>query len=235
MELSEVYSSVEGDLFVMSCEERVSRNLTLSSPLDAMPLSYSFKNGVLGSIMKPLLRGLTVNCDDVLALDRSGSISFGKRYNHGLAGTEPFQREVAYGEESLTRTVNHILLIVNVFSFVSALTFLFFQNTCIVSILILEAPWFHFIILVGILFRLYTGLHTLHTSQNKVSRFRLLVRLRLALGKLRIQRLSYVELLSLRNSPACLHRFDLSCGIAKARLLSVQMNNVSLEDLSYLY
>ena len=56
----------------------------------------------------------------------------------------------------------------------------------------------------------------------------------MALGRLRVQRLSYVELLSLRNSPACLHRIEPSCGIAQSRSLSVQMANASLEDLLYL-
>ena len=162
MELSEVYSSVEGALFVMSCEERVSRKLTVSSPLDAMPPSYRLNNGVLGPIMKLVLNGLTVNCDDISDVDPIGSIFFGEKYKLGFAVTEPFLREVAYGEEPVTYTVNYILLIVNVFAFVSAVAFLFIQNICAVSILILEAPWFHFIILVGILFRLYTGLHTLH-------------------------------------------------------------------------
>ena len=72
------------------------------------------------------------------------------------------------------------------------------------------------------------------TSQSKVSRFRLLVKHRMALGRLRAKRLSYVELLSLRNSPACLDSLELSCGIAKARPLCVQIADASLEDLLYL-
>ena len=78
MELSEVYSSVEGALFVMSCEDRVNRNLTVSSTLDAMPLFYKLKNGVLEPIMKLLLNGLTIKCDDVPAVDRNGSVFFGR-------------------------------------------------------------------------------------------------------------------------------------------------------------
>ena len=57
----------------------------------------------------------------------------------------------------------------------------------------------------------------------------------MAIGRLRAKRLSYVELLCLRNSPGCLHRFEFSCGIAKARSLSVQIPDASLEDLLYLF
>ena len=147
----------------------MSRNLTFSSPFDAISRFHRLKNGVLGPITKLLLHGLTINRNDVSAVDRIGSVFFGQRYNHGLAGTEHFQTEVAYGEELVTCTDNHILLIINVFSFVNAIIFLFISTLYSVSILILEAPWFHFIILVVLLFRLYTGLHTLHTSQNEVS------------------------------------------------------------------
>ena len=97
--------------------------------------------------------------------------------------------------------------------------------------LILVAPKFYFIILQWLLFRLFT---TLPSYQNETSRFRLLVRLRMALGRLRLQRLSNVELLRIRNSPSCLHSIEPSCGIGQARSLSVQMANASLEDLLYL-
>ena len=105
------------------------------------------------------------------------------------------------------------------------------QNIYSVYILVLKAPWFHFIILLGLVFRVFT---TFPTSQSKVSRFRLLVKHRMALGRLRANRVSYVELLSLRNTPACLHSLEFSCGIAQARSLSAQSAGASLEDLLYM-
>ena len=56
----------------------------------------------------------------------------------------------------------------------------------------------------------------------------------MTLGRLRLQRLSNIQLLRIRNSPSCLHSIEPSCGIAQARSLSAQMANASLEDLLYL-
>ena len=56
----------------------------------------------------------------------------------------------------------------------------------------------------------------------------------MVLGRLRLQRLSNVELLRIRNSPSCLHSIEPSCGIGQARSLSVHMANASIEDLLYL-
>ena len=130
-----------------------------------------------------------------------------------------------------TCPTDEILPIANVFAIINPHTISFSENICSAFLFILEAPWFHFITFLWLLFRLFT---TLLSSQKEVSRFRLLVRLRMALGRLRVQRLSYVELLNLRNSPACLHSIEPTCGVAKARSLSVQMANASLEDLLYL-
>ena len=105
------------------------------------------------------------------------------------------------------------------------------SSLSVISYLILKAPWFHFIILLGLGFQL---LKTFTVAENKESRFRLSIKLRMALGRLRAKRLSYVELLSLSNSPACLHSLEFSCGIAQERSLSLHIFNASLEDLLYM-
>ena len=237
--------SVECSSFsIISCEERMSTNITGSSAVDVGSDSDRSKNGVLGTVMEHPLHGGNVSCsyDNAVVIlrgwptgvcnvpDGSGKISFGQRYNHGFMGTKSFQTDVSYGQEPATCTLNHILQIVNVLAFVSKLAISYFQNICSAYILILRAPWFRFIILLGLIFRLST---TIPTSQKKVSRFRLLVRLRMALGRLRVQRLSYVELLNLRKSHACLQSLESPCGIAQERLLSGYMANASLGDLSY--
>ena len=106
------------------------------------------------------------------------------------------------------------------------------SSLSVIFYLILKAPWFHFIILLVLVFQLFI---IFLFSQNKVSRFRLLIKHRMALGRLRARRLSYVELLKLRNSPACLHSLEFSCGIAQARSLSVQIADASLEDLLFMF
>ena len=121
--------------------------------------------------------------------------------------------------------------ILTILVFVISASSVEYSSLSVNSCLILKAPWIQFIILLWLVFRLFT---TFPVSENKISRFRLLIKLRMALGRLRAKRLSYVELLSLRNSPACLHSLELSCGIAKARSLSVQIADASLEDLLYL-
>ena len=119
--------------------------------------------------------------------------------------------------------------ILTILVFVISASSVEYSSLSVNSCLILKAPWVQFVIMLWLVFRLYT---TFPVSENKISRFRLLIKFRMALGRLRAKRLSYVELLSLRNSPACLHSLELSCGIAKARSLSVQIADASLEDLS---
>ena len=70
-----------------------------------------------------------------------------------------------------TCATDDIFPIANIFAIVNALAISFSESICNAFMLILEAPWFHFIILLWLQFRLFT---TLPSSQNEVSRFRLL-------------------------------------------------------------
>ena len=69
-----------------------------------------------------------------------------------------------------TCATDDIFSIANIFAIVSVLAISFSESICNGFMLILEAPWFHLIILQWIQFRLFT---TLPSSQNEVSRFRL--------------------------------------------------------------
>ena len=116
---------------------------------------------------------------------------------------------------------------------------LFLRNLCIISTPILNAPWFHFCVLLELIFRLFSEFtisgHTASRSGHTPSRFQLLVRLRMAIGMHRVKRLSYVGLLRLQKSPAPLHSLETICGFPQSRSLSEQAKMASLEDLTYLY
>ena len=171
---------------------------------------------------------ITRNITGIFDLD-VGSDSY--LFKNGVSGLVVEHSEHGRTVHCATCPTDEILPIANVFAIINPHTISFSENICSAFLLILEAPWFHFITFLWLLFRLFT---TLLSSQKEVSRFRLLVRLRMALGRLHVQRLSNVEILSLRNSPACLHRIEPSCGIPQSRSLSIQMANASVEDLSYL-
>ena len=223
-------SSVEcSSLSVISCDEIVTWNITGKSGLQVESDSYMLKNGIQVQVMEHLFS--TLSSVVLNASNRSANI-FVQIYCYSFTGIQPFLAEVGYGDEIVTCNIKDILLIGNIFELLSTLPSPFMGNVYSVCIFILKAPWFHFIILLGLVFRFFT---TFTVSQNKVTRFRLLIKLRMALGRLRAKRLSYVELVSLRNSPACLHSLELSCGIAQARSLSVQIADASLEDLLYFY
>ena len=70
-----------------------------------------------------------------------------------------------------TCATDDICPIANIFAIVNALASSFRESICNAFMLILEAPWFHFIILLWIQFGLST---TLPSSPNEVSRFRFL-------------------------------------------------------------
>ena len=70
-----------------------------------------------------------------------------------------------------TCATDDICPIANIFAIVNALASSFRESICNAFMLILEAPWFHFIIMLWLQFRLFT---TLPSSPNEVSRFRLL-------------------------------------------------------------
>ena len=199
----------------------VTGNVTDCSVLHVESGSYIIKNGIIGPVIEhPTFTSSSL----ILNVSNRSSNIFLQSYINGFTGTELILNEI-YGEQPATWNVNDILHTVNFFESVSDHPGPFMQNIYSVYILVLKAPWFHFIILLGLVFRVFT---TFPTSQSKVSRFRLLVKHRMALGRLRANRVSYVELLSLRNTPACLHSLEFSCGIAQARSLSAQSAGASL-------
>ena len=109
---------------------------------------------------------------------------------------------------------------------------LLLRNMCSLSTIVFKASWFHFCIMVELIFRLFS---TFSVSQHTASRFQLLVRLRMAIGMRRLQRLSKDGLLRLMKSHAPLHTLEDICGFPRSRSLSVQANMACLEDLSHLY
>ena len=154
-------SSVEcSSLSAISCDERFTRNITGSSALHVESDSYMFNNRIVGRVMEHPI--ITLSSVVFNVSNRSANI-FVHRYINGFTGTQLFLTEVVYGEEPTTCNVN-LIPIVNVFELVSALPDPFMRNICSVSIFILKAPWFHFIILLGLLFRLFT---TFAPSQKK--------------------------------------------------------------------
>ena len=86
--------------------------------------------------------------------------------------------------------------------------------------------------MVELIFRLVS---TSSISEHTASRFQLLVRLRMAIGMRRVQRLSKVGLLHLMKSHVPLHCLEDICGFPQSRSLSVQADKACLEDLTYLY
>ena len=123
---------------------------------------------------------------------------------------------IGFEEQPVTCASGTISLIANVLTVTTAYLILFLRNLCIISTLILNAPWFHFCVLLELIFRLFSGFsisgHTASRSGHTPSRFQLLVRLRMAIGMHRVKRLSYVGLLRLYNSPAPSHSLEAICG-----------------------
>ena len=109
---------------------------------------------------------------------------------------------------------------------------LFLRNLCSISTLVLKAPWFHFCVLLELVFRVFFGFST---SRNSASRFQLLLRLRMAIGVHQIKRLSNVRLLRLEKSPAPLYSLEAIGGFPLSLSLSEKVRMASLEDLKYLY
>ena len=105
-------------------------------------------------------------------------------------------------------------------------------NICCISTIVLKAPWFHFCVMVELIFRLVS---TSSISEHTASRFQLLVRLRMAIGMRRVQRLSKVGLLRVMKSHVPLQCLEDICGFQRSRSLSVQANMASLADLTYMY
>ena len=87
----------------------------------------------------------------------------------------------------------------------SAYFILFLRNFWGICTLVFKAPWFHFCVLLELLFRLFTESST---PRNKASRFQLSVKLRVAIGMHQVKRLSHVGLRRLQKSPAPLHSLE---------------------------
>ena len=133
------------------------------------------------------------------------------------------------GEQSAGFGIDNKYIAIMV-AYLTVFLILFLQNLSCICFLIFKAPWFHFVILLNLIYRLFS---TFSPAEDTESRFRLLVRLRMATGKHRAHRLSCVGLLCLHNSPNSLHSLEAICCISQDRALSKQMNMVSLEDLPY--
>ena len=120
----------------------------------------------------------------------------------------------------------------NVLQLVTEYLVLLLCNIGFISTIVLQAPWFHFSVLVEFIFRLVS---TSSISKYTATRFQLLLRLRIAIGMRRVQRLSKVGLLRLVKSHAPLHSLEDICGFQRSSSLSVQAKMACLDDLAYLY
>ena len=161
-------------------------------------------------------------------------------YSHNI-GSEVQQKEMecqfflsqdSIGEQPVTCTSGTISPSANVVTVPTSYFVLFLRNLWIISTIFFNAPWFHFCIMLDLVFRLFS---TSAISEHTPSRFQLLVRLRMAIGMRQVQRLSYVGLLRLKKSHAPMHSLEVICGFPRSRSLSEQANMASLEDLTYLY
>ena len=136
-------------------------------------------------------------------------------------------------EEQNGNCVNGTLsLLANALAFTNAYFFLFSRNLLSLFTLFFEAPWFHFCILLELLFRMFT---VFSTPRKTSSRFHLQMRLRLIIGMHRIRRISYGGLLRVSSSLAPLHRLEAIFGVSKSGPMSVLASTASFEELQYFY
>ena len=165
---------------------------------------------------------------------QKGSVTFsygtGSKVRHEEIGSQLFLPQIGIEEEPVAISI--ITHIVNVLKLLYEYSILLLCNICCISTIVLKAPWFHFCVMVELIFRLVS---TYSYSEHTASRFQLLVRLRMAIGMRRVQRLSKDGLLRLMKSHAPLHTLEDICGFPRSRSLSVQANMACLEDLTYLY
>ena len=136
---------------------------------------------------------------------------------------------VGFEEQLVSSLPGMMSLISNV---LPVMIILFLRNLCSISRLVLKAPWFHFCVLLELVFRVFFGFST---SRNSASRFKLLLRLRMEIGVHQIKRLSNVGLLRLAKSQAPLHSLETIGGFPLSLSLSEKARMASLEDIKYLY
>ena len=160
------------------------------------------------------------------------SYGIGSEVTHAENGSQLFLPHFGIEEERITCANCIVTPIVNVLQLVTEYFIMLLCNIGFISTIVLKAPWFHFCVLVELIFRLVS---TSSISEHTASRFQLLVRLRMAIGMRRVQRLSKVGLLRLVNSHVPLHSLEDICGFQRTSSLSVQAKTACLEDLTYLY
>ena len=156
----------------------------------------------------------------------------GSEVTHEDNGSQLFLPHIGIEEERITCANCIATPIVNVLQLVTEYFILLLCNIGFISTIVLKAPWFHFCVLVELIFRLVS---TSSISKYTASRLQLLLRLRMAIGMRRVQRLSKVGLLRLVESHAPLHSLEDICGFQRSSSLSVQAKMACLEDLTYLY
>ena len=116
-----------------------------------------------------------------------------------------------------------ISLLANALAVTNAYFLLFSRNLLSLFTLFFEAPWFHFCILLELLFRLFT---VFSTPRKTSSRFHLQMRLRLVIGMHRFRRISYGGLLRVNNSTAPLHSLETIFGVqGQDRCLCVRVGH----------
>lgn len=160
------------------------------------------------------------------------SYGIGSEVTHAENGSQLFLPHIGIEEERITCANCIVTPIVNVLQLVTEYFIMLLCNIGFISTIVLKAPWFHFCVLVELIFRLVS---TSSISEHTASRFQLLVRLRMAIGMRRVQRLSKVGLLRLVKSHVPLHSLEDICGFQRSSSLSVQAKMACLEDLTYLY
>ena len=156
----------------------------------------------------------------------------GSEVTHEDNGSQHFLPHIGIEEERITCANCIATPIVNVLQLVTEYFILLLCNLGFISTIVLKAPWFHFCVLVELIFRLVS---TSSISKYTATRFQLLLRLRMAIGMRRVQRLSKVGLLRLVKSHAPLHSLEDICGFQRSSSLSVQAKMACLEDLAYLH
>ena len=160
------------------------------------------------------------------------SYGIGSEVTHEDNGSQPCLPHIGIEEERITFANCIATLIVNVLQLVTEYFILLLCNIGFISTIVVKAPWFHFCVLVEFIFRLVS---TSSISKYTATRFQLLLRLRIAIGMRRVQRLSKVGLLRLVKSHAPLHSLEDICGFQRSSSLSVQAKMACLDDLAYLY
>ena len=173
---------------------------------------------------------------DLCCSAQNGSVTFsygiGSYVEHEEIGSQALLPRIGIEDDPVTCANCTIIPIVNVLKLLSEYFIMLLRNICIISTIVLKAPWLQFCVMVELIFRLFT---TSSISDHTASRFQLLVKLRMAIGMRRVQRLSKVGLLHLVKSHAPLDSLEYIGGFSRSRSLSVQQNMACLEDLPYLY